>query len=491
MDRKTFYTTEKLSEHIEETPEGFLVCYDVPIARIGQYVYKSNEVPIEADSSGLVKIQRDEDEVFAETTLQSFSGKPITINHPDEFVTPENWKALAHGHLQNVRRGEGEKSDLAIADLLITTEDAIKLIKAGLREVSCGYDAEYEQLKPGLGKQKNITGNHVALVVKGRAGSRCAIMDTACSCCGNCTCQNNKCKKEDKGEMEKKVTVKDVLSRVFPRLKSTLATVKDEDLVFGEGEEPAEGSSDLQAAQEAAAKAKEAAIQAVEAAKKASEVAAEMEANKSMPVEEEEIPEENFENQEENDPIAMIMEKINNLDSKIQMLLDALEDKTEEEEDPEEMNEEEEAPSEEEQINEEEMQQDEEEISEEEDEKEKTTDSMWQNVVSRADILAPGIVVTKPKATEFKKVSAAVKRKALSIGMTKDHASLIKPLLGSKKIKNLNGETLDTIFTAASEMIKKVNDAKVQKKTMQMKDLSCHNELASINQRNKEFWNKK
>ena len=38
MDRKTFYTTEKLSEHIEETPEGFLVCYDVPIARIGQYV---------------------------------------------------------------------------------------------------------------------------------------------------------------------------------------------------------------------------------------------------------------------------------------------------------------------------------------------------------------------------------------------------------------------------------------------------------------------
>ncbi len=491
MDRKTFYTTEKLSEHIEETPEGFLVCYDVPIARIGQYVYKSNEVPIEADSSGLVKIQRDEDEVFAETTLQSFSGKPITINHPDEFVTPENWKALAHGHLQNVRRGEGEKSDLAIADLLITTEDAIKLIKAGLREVSCGYDAEYEQLKPGLGKQKNITGNHVALVVKGRAGSRCAIMDTACSCCGNCTCQNNKCKKEDKGEMEKKVTVKDVLSRVFPRLKNTLATVKDEDLVFGEGEEPAEGSSDLQAAQEAAAKAKEAAIQAVEAAKKASEVAAEMEANKSMPVEEEEIPEENFENQEENDPIAMIMEKINNLDSKIQMLLDALEDKTEEEEDPEEMNEEEEAPSEEEQINEEEMQQDEEEISEEEDEKEKTTDSMWQNVVSRADILAPGIVVSKPQATNFKKVTSAVKRKALSIGMMKDHASLIKPLLGNKKIKNLNGETLDTIFVAASEMIKKVNDAKVQKKTMQMKDLSCHNELASINQRNKEFWNKK
>lgn len=129
-DKFSFYVTERLSEHMYETPEGFLVCAGVPMARIGEYLYKSSEVPIEGNHDGLVKIQRDEDEVFSDTALKSFEGKPVTINHPKGFVTPENWKELSHGHLQNVHRGDGEKSDLAIADLIITTEDAIKLVRA-------------------------------------------------------------------------------------------------------------------------------------------------------------------------------------------------------------------------------------------------------------------------------------------------------------------------------------------------------------------------
>ena len=129
-DRFPFYVTEQLSEHMYETPEGFLVCVSVPVARIGEYTYKASEVPIEAGKDGLVKIVRDESEVFSEEAIKSFNSKPVTINHPNDFVTPENWKNLAHGTIQNARRGEGEQSDLLIADLVITTEDAIKLIKA-------------------------------------------------------------------------------------------------------------------------------------------------------------------------------------------------------------------------------------------------------------------------------------------------------------------------------------------------------------------------
>lgn len=189
MELTRFYTTEQLSPRMAETPEGFLVCYSVPLARTGEYVYKASEVPVEAGSDGLVKIQRDEDEVFSEETIRSFEGKSVTINHPNDFVTPENWTKIANGVVQNVHRGDGEQSDLLIGDLVITTQDAIRLVKAGLRQVSAGYDAQYEQIEPGLGKQTNIIGNHVALVVKGRAGSRCAIMDTACKCCGNCLCE--------------------------------------------------------------------------------------------------------------------------------------------------------------------------------------------------------------------------------------------------------------------------------------------------------------
>ncbi|STM37643.1 putative phage-like protein [Escherichia coli] len=65
---------------------------------------------------------------------------------------------MLSGHLQNVRRGTGEQSDLMLADLIVKDENAIQLIEDGLREVSCGYDAEYEQTEPGKAEQVDITG---------------------------------------------------------------------------------------------------------------------------------------------------------------------------------------------------------------------------------------------------------------------------------------------------------------------------------------------
>lgn len=86
---------------------------------------------------------------------------------------------LAHGHIQNVRRGTGNKSDLLIADVLVKRQEAIDAIQAGYTDVSCGYDAKYKQLSPGKGKQYQITGNHLAVGIdRGRAGGRCAIGDS-------------------------------------------------------------------------------------------------------------------------------------------------------------------------------------------------------------------------------------------------------------------------------------------------------------------------
>jgi len=173
-----YHVVEQISPHLSETPEGFLVCSDVAITRTGSLLYRSDEVPLEADGSGIVQIDRIAEDVFNPETIASFEGKPVTINHPDDMVTPETWKELAVGTVQNVRRGGDGSEGLMLADLLVTDATAINLVKAGLREVSCGYDAEYEQTAPGKGRQTKIIGNHVALVTKGRAGSRCAIMDS-------------------------------------------------------------------------------------------------------------------------------------------------------------------------------------------------------------------------------------------------------------------------------------------------------------------------
>ena len=177
-DDGRWFTPEYLSPRQRMTPEGFLLCEAVPIARTGTLIYADGEVPIDAATSGQIVVERTADEVFRAETLASFEGKPVTLSHPDDFVSPANWRELTVGITQNVRRGDGIEQDLMLADLLITDADGIREVREGLREVSCGYEADYEQLAPGRGRQLNIVGNHVALVERGRCGPRCAIGDS-------------------------------------------------------------------------------------------------------------------------------------------------------------------------------------------------------------------------------------------------------------------------------------------------------------------------
>ncbi len=174
----------RLGETRYRLGDGSLLCKDVPIARIGSQLYSELDLPkLKPDADGEIIVERTADEVFSAETLASFEGMTVTILHPEDdagnimFIDPENWRELAVGHVQNVRRGTGKQSDLMVADLIIKDEEAIAYIENGLREVSCGYDAEYEQTAIGRAKQYQITGNHVALVPNGRAGSRCAIGD--------------------------------------------------------------------------------------------------------------------------------------------------------------------------------------------------------------------------------------------------------------------------------------------------------------------------
>lgn len=181
---KYFFTT-RLGETRYLQADGSLLCKDVPIARTGTQVYLPEEIDLEPDSSGTVTVWRTEDEVFSPETMASFEGVAVTLGHPEDslgnivFVNPSNFAELAHGHIQNVRRGTGDKSDLLIADVLIKRQEAIDAVNSGLTDVSCGYDAQYKQLAPGKGKQYQITGNHLAVGIdRGRAGGRCAIGDS-------------------------------------------------------------------------------------------------------------------------------------------------------------------------------------------------------------------------------------------------------------------------------------------------------------------------
>lgn len=176
MDIK--YYGDKITNHIAKTPEGFLICQDVPISRTGYQTYLSKEMfDNPANGHRAIPVYRPADEVFNVKSLASFEGKPVTNEHPDEDVTPENYSQYACGHVQNVHVGTGQDSNKVLADLYITDPKLIYLIQHGKREISCGYYAEERRDASGRICQTRIRGNHVAVVKNGRAGKNVCIRD--------------------------------------------------------------------------------------------------------------------------------------------------------------------------------------------------------------------------------------------------------------------------------------------------------------------------
>jgi hypothetical protein len=171
-----FYSTATLSDNMQLTPEGYLVCLNVPIARAGDLLYHSSEVG--SDGDGLITVTRDASDLTAPEVMASFEGKPVTLNHPEDFVNAATWRALSIGIMQNVRAGVDDQDGYLIADLLITDQEGIYAIRNNkLREVSLGYTATHTPTGDTTAKQSEIIGNHIALVKNGRCGASCAIFD--------------------------------------------------------------------------------------------------------------------------------------------------------------------------------------------------------------------------------------------------------------------------------------------------------------------------
>lgn len=169
------YFGSKISPNKVETDEGFLICRNVPIARIGEQKYYAHELALDGDPNKEILVHRYEDDVFDKATIASFEGKPVTDAHPDGFVDSDNYAKVSKGHVQNVRRD----GDYIMADLFINDSDLIDQIQSGKKkEVSCGYYCTYEPDGEDY-KQTKIRGNHVAVVQSGRAGREVAIQDAA------------------------------------------------------------------------------------------------------------------------------------------------------------------------------------------------------------------------------------------------------------------------------------------------------------------------
>lgn len=169
------YYGTTISPHIDKTPEGYLICRDVPINRTGTQTYLAHELNLEGDPDREVTVYRLPEDVFSPAAMASFEGKDVTRGHPPEMLNADNQAAYSKGHLENIRH----VGDNTVADLIIKDSSLASDVESGvLREVSCGYNCNFEPYLDGY-KQTGIRGNHLAIVPRGRAGATVSIQDHA------------------------------------------------------------------------------------------------------------------------------------------------------------------------------------------------------------------------------------------------------------------------------------------------------------------------
>ena len=158
---------------IRITADGFLVTEAFAV-RTGIQLYAGAEIGI-ADKA-VVRVYRPESEVRDPKSLASFSHAPITLNHPADNITKDNWAELAKGEVSTEATWDGNRIKLP---LIVKDAATIARIESGeMRDLSAGYDCRLEIVdgvtpdgQPYDAIQREIRINHLAIVKNGRAGN--------------------------------------------------------------------------------------------------------------------------------------------------------------------------------------------------------------------------------------------------------------------------------------------------------------------------------
>lgn len=177
----------------QEPATGYRLYKDVPICRTGSQQYLGRELkknPGYRDEWNLgddemVTVYRPVEEVTHPATIASHEAKSVLDEHPPDpqilVDAIDEYDGVSMGHGQNVRVGavlpDGETP--LIADLWVKHPELNIKIDGGVRDISCGYTFRLDKDSDGRYIQREIRGNHIAVVPVGRAGKFVGIGDAA------------------------------------------------------------------------------------------------------------------------------------------------------------------------------------------------------------------------------------------------------------------------------------------------------------------------
>lgn len=155
-----------------------------PLSKVGVFPYYGRQISDKFNPDEIYNVYRPEEELSDPECLESFKLKPIVDDHEmlggfNDGLTPPEEKGI-HGVIgEEVFFEDGYLK----GNLKIFSQKLSQLIENGKKELSIGYRCMYD-LVSGLYNgikydaiQRNIRGNHLALVVEGRAGPDVAVLD--------------------------------------------------------------------------------------------------------------------------------------------------------------------------------------------------------------------------------------------------------------------------------------------------------------------------
>lgn len=159
---------------------GFWHIEDNPISKEGIYPYYGRQISPELEPDKIYKVFRPREEL--RKAADTFKNVPILNDHTmvgKDFTPMDDLKE--HGVL-----GEKvyEKDGTLYSNIVVRTDELKNLITNGKKELSMGYQCQYD-LTPGIwhgqkydAVQRDLIGNHVALVNNGRMGHDVRVMDS-------------------------------------------------------------------------------------------------------------------------------------------------------------------------------------------------------------------------------------------------------------------------------------------------------------------------
>ena len=163
---------------------GWFEIQDNPLSTVGVYPYMGRSISAECIQDHLYGVYRPESELSYQECIDSFKLIPwiddhVMLGSEDAGLTPSEQKGVQGVIGQDVYfDGTTLKGNIKVF-----SEAMANLIANGKKELSCGYRCRYEYApgtyngEPYQYVQREIRGNHLALVENGRMGPDVAVLD--------------------------------------------------------------------------------------------------------------------------------------------------------------------------------------------------------------------------------------------------------------------------------------------------------------------------